>query len=274
MTPSLAVSIVTYAPDLAVLAAVLERLGQALRHGQQGGWLATAHVIVVDNGPGSDWREPLQEALTAARMPATVELVSGHGNVGYGAGHNLAVQACSDPVHLILNPDVLLEEDALSAGLAFLADHPEAGLLSPAAWGENGQRQYLCKAYPTVLDLALRGFAPAGLRRRFQSRLDRYELREQTGAEPCWDPTIVSGCFMLCRRTALERVGGFRPDYFLYFEDFDLSLRLAAVTRLVYVPAMRVVHLGGHAARKGIRHIGLFLRAATLFFHRHGWRWW
>jgi hypothetical protein len=194
--------------------------------------------------------------------------------VGYGAGHNLAFQTCGGEVHLILNPDVLLEEDALSAGLAFLATHPEVGLVTPAAWGGDGQRQYLCKRFPTVLDLALRGFAPGWLRRGFQARLDGYEWRDQTGDTVCWDPPIVSGCFMLCRRAALDRVEGFRPEYFLYFEDFDLSLRLAAVTRLAYVPTVRIVHLGGHAARKGVRHIGLFLRAATMFFNRHGWRWW
>ncbi len=115
----------------------------------------------------------------------------------------------------------------------------------------DGRRQYLCKRYPTVLDLALRGFAPAWLQRRLQTRLDRYELHEQAGDAVLWDPPIASGCFMLCRRAALEQVGGFRPDYFLYFEDFDLSLRLAAVTRLAYAPQVRIVHLGGHAARKG-----------------------
>jgi len=125
-----------------------------------------------------------------------------------------------------------------------------------------------------VLDLALRGFAPTWLRRPFQARLDRYELRDQTGDLPFWDPPIVSGCFMLGRQATLAQVGGFRPEYFLYFEDFDLSLRLAAVTRLAYAPQVRIVHWGGHAARKGVRHIGLFLRAAVLFFHRHGWRWW
>ncbi|TVR62033.1 MAG: methyltransferase domain-containing protein [Candidatus Competibacteraceae bacterium] len=299
--PSLSIAIVTHAPDLQLLATVLERLDRALRHARQQRLMDEARLVVVDNGPGTDWREPLQQLLREAALSATVELVSGQGNVGYGAGHNLALLRVADalipnpehspspPVgegwdggaerppdayHLILNPDVLLEEDALSEGLAFLNAHPEAGLVTPATWGNDGQRQYLCKAYPTVLDLALRGFAPAGLRRRFQTRLDRYELRDQTGDAVLWDPPIVSGCFMLARRAALEQVGGFRPEYFLYFEDFDLSLRLAAVTRLVYVPTVRIVHLGGHAARKGMRHIGMFLRAATRFFSRHGWRGW
>jgi hypothetical protein len=35
---------------------------------------------------------------------------------------------------------------------------------------------------------------------------------------------------------------------------------------------MRILHRGGHAARKGIRHIGWFLRSALRFFNRHGWR--
>lgn len=271
---ALTIAIVTYAPDLALLSTVLEHLGRALHHASQHGLLTEARLMLVDNGPGTVWREPLRCALDSAALPAAVELFSGHGNIGYGAGHNLALQQCQGDYHLILNPDVLVEENALSAGLAFLAAHPEAGLVTPIAWGEDGQRQYLCKRYPTVLDLALRGFAPAGLRQRFQTRLDRYELRDRTGDAIFWDPPIASGCFMLCRRTALDQVGGFRPDYFLYFEDFDLSVRLAAVTRLAYVPTVRIIHLGGHAARKGIRHIALFLRAAALFFNRHGWRWW
>ena len=275
INPSLSIALVTYAPDLAVLTSVLEHLSEALRYAEQCGLLTEARLTLVDNGPGPGWREPLQNLLDAAQLPVTVELLSGQGNVGYGAGHNLALwHSGSSDFHLILNPDVLLEEDALSEGLAFLAAHPDAGLVAPAAWDGQGRRQYLCKRYPTVLDLALRGFAPASLRRRFQARMDRYELRDRTGDEVLWDPPIASGCFMLCRRAALERVGGFRPEYFLYFEDFDLSLRLAAVTRLVQVPAVRVVHLGGNAARKGTRHIGLFLRAAAMFFNRHGWQWW
>ncbi|MDG4555197.1 MAG: methyltransferase domain-containing protein [Candidatus Competibacter sp.] len=271
---TLTVAIVTHAPDPSVLTAVLERLGRALRHAAERGLLDRARLILVDNGPGSDWRESLRRLLDAADLPATVELLSGQGNVGYGAGHNLAFYRGAGEFHLVLNPDVLLEEDALSEGLAFLVAHPDAGLVAPAVWDGDGRRQYLCKRYPTVLDLALRGFAPAGLRRRFRNRLDRYELRDRIGDAVLWNPPIASGCFMLCRRTALERVGGFRPEYFLYFEDFDLSLRLAEVARLAYVPAVRVIHLGGHAARKGVRHVGLFLRAAVKFFNRYGWRGW
>jgi GT2 family glycosyltransferase len=79
---------------------------------------------------------------------------------------------------------------------------------------------------------------------------------------------------MLCRLVPLQAVGGFSPEYFLYFEDFDLSLRFAGEGQIAYVPAVRITHTGGYAAGKGWRHRRLFLRSAMRFFGRHGWRVW
>ena len=72
---------------------------------------------------------------------------------------------------------------------------------------------------------------------------------------------------------AFDAVKGFDEDFFLYFEDYDLSLRLASRGHLSYQPAVRIVHHGGFAARKGWRHLRLFAASALRFFSRHGWRW-
>ena len=76
-----------------------------------------------------------------------------------------------------------------------------------------------------------------------------------------WDPPIVSGCFMLFRTDVLQQLEGFDPRFFLYFEDFDISLRAGRVSRIAYVPQVKVVHHGGHASRKGWRHIWMFGRS-------------
>ena len=58
----------------------------------------------------------------------------------------------------------------------------------------------------------------------------------------------LSGSCLLVRRVAVDRVGGFDPAYFMYFEDVDLCDRLAqAGWQIVYEPAAVVEHLGGHA---------------------------
>jgi GT2 family glycosyltransferase len=228
----------------------------------------------VHNGPDTiydyEWQHLLEQGTKQADV---VELLSHHGNIGYGAGHNLTLNRAKSDFHLILNPDVFLEKDALLHAFEFMVSHPEVGLLTPAARDRKGYRQYLCKRYPTLLDLLLRGFAPGFLKNVFQKRLYDYELRHKVGNTVMWDVPIVSGCFMLFRQSALLRLGGFSPAYFLYFEDFDISLRAAKITRTVYVPSVRITHFGGHAARKGWRHVALFSRSAMAFFKTHGWKW-
>lgn len=77
---------------------------------------------------------------------------------------------------------------------------------------------------------------------------------------------------MLARRQNLVEVGGFSPKYFMYFEDFDLSLRLGRTGRIVYHPGIRIVHEGGRAAKKGWRHIWMFAKSGFTFFNEHGWK--
>lgn len=266
----LTVSIVTYGDDVACLESTLLHLATAA--GALPAGRAALRLVLVDNGPAA-----VERSATLSRLVkgagGEAEILSGHGNLGYGRGHNLAIHRDASAFHLVLNPDVDLAPDALVQAFAFLDAHPECGLLAPAVWGDDGTLQYLCKRRPAVVDLLLRGFAPRWLRRWFRVRLDRYEMRDLINErDVVWDPPIVSGCCMLFRAGVLERLGGFDPRYFLYFEDFDLSLRTAQIARIAYVPAVRIVHHGGGAARKGLAHVRMFAASAAKFFNRHGWR--
>jgi len=175
---------------------------------------------------------------------------------------------------LILNPDIDLAPDSLQQALDFLEAQPEVGLLTPWIGDEFGSQQFLCRRYPTLLDLFIRGFLPCKLQRLFSRRLVRYEMRDVINEiDVVWDPPIVSGCFMLFRTSVLKQLAGFDARYFLYFEDYDLSLRAHDFTRVVYVPSVRVLHHGGGAARKGVAHIRMFISSAYKFFNRFGWKW-
>jgi len=206
-----------------------------------------------------------------------LKLVSGHGNIGYGRGHNLILDRLDSAFHLMLNADVVLSKQCLAEGITYLAEHDTTVMAAPMAFHENGERQYLCKRYPSVLTLFVRGFLTPWLQKPFAKRLAIYEMREvaskrlEQSAEP--EVSIISGCFMMCRTSALAAINGFDKHYFLYFEDFDLSLRMAGQGKIAYVPAMRITHGGGHAAKKGLNHILIFARSGIRFFNSHGWRW-
>ncbi|WP_258179891.1 glycosyltransferase family 2 protein [Burkholderia multivorans] len=269
---TLSVSIVTYHPDETLLSRTLTSLSAACTRLQAVRRDCTVGVCIVDNGGLPDLTTDLA-AFEQAGIDYSV--LSGHGNVGYGRGHNLALRAVRSRYHLILNPDIYLDPDALAHALDFLEEHREVGLLAPRIGDESWGIQYLCRRYPTLVDLLVRGFLPSALRAPFERRLARYEMRDRINeADVVWDPPIVSGCFMLFRTKVLKKLGGFDPRYFLYFEDYDLSLRVHDVARVAYVPVVRVIHHGGGASRKGFAHIRMFAASAFKFYNRFGWRLW
>jgi GT2 family glycosyltransferase len=273
MTPvSLSATVVTYRSDAGLLAGTLASLAAAVEAARERGLLREARLFVVDNGP-PEARPGVDCAMAAwPRAAGEVEMLSGHGNVGYGRANNLVLGRLTSDLHLILNPDVELDREALAHAIAALERNPDVGLLAPAVVGDDGKPQYLCKRYPSLWVLFLRGFAPAGLRHRFAAALDRYEMRDAIGEAFVKGVPLASGCFMLVRTALLARLGGFDPRYFMYFEDYDLSLRMAREAAVAYEPRARIVHHGGEAARKGWRHVGWFARSAWRFFARHGWK--
>lgn len=274
MDACLTISLVTYAPDLAELESALLSLRREIRLAISHGVVKEVVVYIIDNGPGEEWEEKLwslSDRIAIASEEVSVTVLSGQGNVGFGSAHNLAIFRSLSEFHLILNPDIIISPDSLIAGIMFLRKNDGVVLVSPSAVWPSGERQYLCKSYPALFDLMLRGMAPKKLQHVFDERLKKYELR-YLQSDNAADVPIASGCFMLARRQALVDVGGFSPKYFMYFEDFDLSLRLGRVGRIVYHPGMRIVHAGGHAAKKGWRHILMFAKSAFIFFNTHGWK--
>ncbi len=271
---NLSVAIVLFNSALPLLQRVLDSLAVAAAAAREAGLLGELCVHLVDNDSAAAYRGALRDELPRWRaqgLPVTLHELPD--NRGFGAGHNALLGELDSEVHLVLNPDAELHEQALARGLAALAADPGIALLSPFVVGPAGAQEFLCKRYPSVLVLLLRGFAPAALRRACAGRLALYEMRDVCARGEPAEVDLASGCFMLVRSAALRQVGGFDEDFFLYFEDFDLSLRLRATGRLVFDPAMRIVHHGGYAARKGWRHQVLFLRSAWRFFRKHGWRW-
>ncbi|AUT69252.1 glycosyltransferase family 2 protein [Paraburkholderia hospita] len=267
----LSVSVVVYRPDLQQLAQTLNSLAAAYDALKETHPAFRLDVCLVDNGGLPD----MTVALDALRAHgATYSVIAGQGNVGYGRGHNLAIERAASRYHLVLNPDIDLDRQALVRAVEFFESHSQVGLLSPRIGDEDGHIQYLCRRYPTLLDLFVRGFLPARVRRFFTRRLARYEMHDVINERDIvWDPPIVSGCFMLFRTSVLKKLAGFDPRYFLYFEDYDLSLRTHEVARVAYLPAVRVLHHGGDAARKGSAHIRMFAASAFKFFNRFGWKW-
>ena len=231
-------------------------------------------IFLIDNSKKTRVHDTCFEGEydSMKKLKIGFDLIHGHGNVGYGSAHNLVIEQLASDIHVILNPDVVIDERALLTVIDIFHNNRSVVMLSPSAINSDGEKQYLCKYYPDILTLAIRAFIPSPLISLFKKRLARYEMHDLPENKTSSDIPLVSGCCMFTDTKSLKQAGGFDEGYFLYFEDFDLSIRIKKFGSLVYAPSVQIRHAGGQAARKGLRHIVLFARSGFRFFSLHGWR--
>ena len=272
---SITVSLVSYSEHPHQLLGALKSVGRSLRAAARGGLISEYRVVIVNNRD----ERPIEldrircELDSEGVKPENISVIEGQGNIGYGRGQNLAFSDNNLRYHLYMNPDVEVEVDALEAGIRYLETHPSVGIVSPRAVDADDNKQHLCKTFPSLFTLFLRSLNSQWINRIFSKRLGRYEMHYLQESSPTPGIPIVSGCFMLCRTRLMKEIGGFDSEYFLYFEDFDLSIRASKKAEIAYLPSMRIKHFGGGAAKKGWIHILIFVRSALKFFTEYGWRW-
>jgi hypothetical protein len=237
----LTISLVVYRPNILMLS-------QTLLHLQKAICLLPGFYVelyIIDNSCDAHEVIKVQNCLQqffsqSSRVRA--ELIISPKNQGYGQGNNLAIEKINSEYHLVINPDVYVFEDALINAVHYMDLHSKVGLLTPAVFGVNGERHYLCKKHPTLLDMFLRGLAPHAIKRKFAKRMDAFEMQGRDYSQLMEDIEFPTGCFMFFRTSKLKAVKGFDPAFFMYFEDADIARRLAVLAKIVYHPAVKIIH--------------------------------
>jgi GT2 family glycosyltransferase/O-antigen/teichoic acid export membrane protein len=183
-------------------------------------------VMVVDNASSDGSPE-----LVKAHFPHVL-LVESPSNRGYGAAANLGAAACDSRYILLLNSDTRLEAGTLERLAEYMDHHPRAAVAGPRLLNPDGSPQASRFHFPT----------PGRLLQR-ETSLQRLvpAFPQEAGPVP-W----VLGAALMIRREAFEAVGGFDEDFFLYYEEVDLCLRLRqAGWEIHYAPVVDVIHTGG-----------------------------
>jgi GT2 family glycosyltransferase len=223
-------------------------------------------LCIVDNSENRN----LQNSLNCT---SSEYFLNPRGNVGFGAGHNLAFQNLKkQKYHLVVNPDIEFDSTVLSEMISYLDANNDIGLLSPKILFKSGQIQYLCKQYPSVGNLFLRRFLPKMLHKYFINYLDKYEMRN-FGYDKTMDVVYLSGCFMLFRTEYIDEIGFFDENFFMYLEDADISLRMSKKHRSVFYPNVFVYHGWARGSHNSLKLMWVTIQSAIYFFNKHGWKW-
>ena len=175
-------------------------------------------MVIVDNGSTD-----VAQIRELAERPL-VTLIENGRNLGFGRACNAGAAAVTTEFILFLNPDTVLAEKSLDALLAAAAQHPKAGAFNPCILDDTGSR----------------------VMKRKSDLIPRSEYMPRSGPAASDELTILTGAAIFMRKRDFDKVGGFDPAIFLFYEDDDLAVRLRQnACPLVLVDDARVHHSGG-----------------------------
>lgn len=195
-------------------------------------------VVVVDNASRDG-----SAAMVAENFPE-VKLIRSEENLGFAKGNNLGMSVSTGRFLCLINSDVKLLPGCVSGLVDYLEGNPEVGMIAPRILGSDGALQRSRRGFPTLWNMFCRAialdtlFPRAGLFCGYE--MTHVDDRRIANAE------VLSGCFWMIRRAALERVGGLDEGFFMYAEDTDWCLRFRKHgLRTVYFPDVEAIHYGG-----------------------------
>ena len=205
-----------------------------------------ARVVVVDNASGDGSGEAITSAIRDRGWDAWASVQLEDANGGFAAGNNAAIRpalASAEPPDFVwlLNPDTVVRPGALASLLAFLREHPGAGLAGSRLEDPDGTPQRSAFRYPSVLSELEHGMRLGLVTRLLKHRLVAPPVSDETRSVG-W----VAGASLLIRREVFDAIGLLDDRYFMYFEEVDFCNRARkSGWPCWYVPGSRVVHLVG-----------------------------
>lgn len=197
----------------------------------------TYTFTVVDNASSDGSADFLKSC------PEVTTILNGT-NLGYGKAMNQGIVATSSRYLCLLNTDIILNSEALTALVEHCEKHPTINVCSPLIQHQNGKIQggyYRFNLLYTYLDIY----------KKIYIKLLKLRLASRQGIVKV---DGIAGAFIFCRRDIVLNEKLFDEDFFFYYEDTELAHRLYKQGMTCHVLCgQSVIHLGGQSSSN--RHV-------------------
>ncbi|MCK4504457.1 MAG: glycosyltransferase family 2 protein [Candidatus Aegiribacteria sp.] len=187
---------------------------------------------------GVDIRVTLVDNNSAGEIPDWVQKCSWirfkrmSENTGFAGGNNegfLISRQDKAEFTLFLNNDAEIAPRTISNLAEFLRNNPEAGIVTPPVYYASE---------PERIWSAGGRFIPWKMRFDQQIYPSRNDLPDKAKRID-----FASGCAMMIKTELFEQTGGFRDDFFMYYEDADLCRKVTLAGHSIWLlPAGEVIH--------------------------------
>jgi len=216
-------------------------------------------IVVVDNNSQDDTVEKLR-----LEFANRLELIVNAQNLGFAGGNNVGIRYAlrrNVDYVMILNNDTVVDASFLTPLVKVLQAEARAAVVTPKIYFMHDSDRIWAAGGKVYWRFGL-------ARSRGRDELDcgQFDRREQVD--------YATGCCMLFRRGALEKVGLLDERYFAYFEDSDWCMRAREEGfQIWYEPTSIIWHVAGASSRIGktwsasVRYLNV--RNNLWFIHRY-----
>lgn len=230
-------------------------------------------ITVVDNNSTDDSRFAIKKRLkiiSRNRKNVSYTLIKNRQNLGFAGGNNVGIRFSlsrgSDYV-LLLNNDTIVDPELIHDLLQVVKLYPKGGMFTPKIYFARG----------------------------FEFHKDRYKDSDlgnviwSAGGDLDWDNVygtnhgvdkvdvgqfdsagltdFATGACVLIKSQAIKNVGMFDENFFLYFEDVDLSMRMKrAGWEIIYSPPGHIWHKVSQSSGIGSNLNDYFITRNRLLF--------
>ncbi len=221
-------------------------------------------IIVIDNASNDG-----SIAYLLPKFPA-VQFIENETNEGFAKACNKGVSYAKGDFILFLNPDTIIAEDTLSKCIHFFKNQKDAGAVGVRMI--DGAGRFLKESKRSFPSPVTSLFKLVGLASLFphSQTFSRYHLGH-LDENKNHEVDVLAGAFMMIRKEALEKVGVFDEDFFMYGEDVDLSYRMQkAGYKNYYLAETKIIHFKGESTKRGsLNYVRLFYSAMSIFVRKH-----
>ena len=222
-----------------------------------------AEVIVVDNASSDGSNEYIPP-----RFP-NVKWIACKDNGGFSHGNNVGFSHASGEFLLMLNPDTIVTREAIQRSIEFMDTHPDSGAVGVKMINKDGT--FAMESRRGIVTPWVSLCKATGLCRRYpNSRLFGHYYMSYLDKEQVNAIEMVSGACMFIRKSILDKIGFLDEDFFMYWEDSDLSYRILRSGHKNYYLPHPIFHYKGESSIKSkLRYRYWLYSSLQIFFKKH-----
>lgn len=220
-------------------------------------------VILLDNNSEHESKTAFQSLST--RYISNKKIFNRE-NLGFAKACNLGVKASVGDIVLFLNPDTKVDVDTVIEAANRTRNSQDYQILGVQQISDIGVTRTCCRPLSRWNSL----LSCSGLNKIFKHVLKGFEMIEWDHLSSRYVGHVI-GAFYVMKKSSFQTLNGFDEDFFLYYEDLDLSARaLKAGMKIYYDASLKIYHKGGGSSEKvGVRRIGFSVTSRDKMIVKH-----